>query len=144
METEDIRSFLKVFGASITPVLIGWIWYLLREKWKDTQSKLISQSKKIHELEEKINVMLGTLGAFGKSVSKDLISVKNEITFAASTSNQDITLIRSEITNMHIAIIELRKFANRHESALAMAHKLFNRHAADLAQLHNEHKKRLV
>lgn len=141
---EDIKNIFKLIGGLLTPLFIAWIWWLLKDKYTELVHSDTSHSKRIRDLENEQNVIKGTLGGFGKNVGKEFLTIKNELTVIASTGNEDIGRLRSEITRIHLEIIELRKFAQRHENALAVAHKLFNRHAADLAHLHKEHQKKLV
>ena len=147
---EEFKNFAKAIGAIVSPIMAAWIGYFIKEKYKSIISTGTSHSKRIRELEDKSNVMLGTLGAVGKTIAKEFVQVKNDINVINNTSSDDIRAIRSELSGMHLEILnsrkrimELEKYADRHERALAVSHKLFRRHASDLAFLHKEHLKKL-
>lgn len=141
--SEEVKDFFKVVGAFLTLPMAAWIWYFIKDKYKSMIDVDSSHSKRIREIEDNVNILRGTLGSVGKTLTKEFIEIKNEIHYVANTGNEDLTRIKSELTKMHLDIIELRKFVQRHEHGLAVAHKLFKKHASDLAFIHKEHIKKL-
>ncbi len=112
---EDLKIFLYVIGGVSAPILVAWVWSLIKEKIQDYERKLSSNQSTTQSLRDQVNLISGSLTRTQQYVAREIVEIRNVVSLTETKDVNGVYLSQIDRVreNLHLIGVTLSKIQGR-------------------------------